>query len=35
MAKDLRSDGEGSTPPGVSTEIPWSAFRAVMVTTLR
>lgn len=28
LGLDLRSDGEGSTPPGVSTEIAWSAFRA-------
>jgi hypothetical protein len=24
---DLRSDGEGGTPPGLATEVPWSAYR--------
>lgn len=29
LGLDLRSDGEGFTPSGLSTEIPWSTFRAV------
>jgi hypothetical protein len=27
LGLDLRSDGDGSTPPGLSTEVPWSDFR--------
>lgn len=27
LGLDLRSDGGGSTPPGLSTEVPWSDFR--------
>jgi hypothetical protein len=26
LGLDLRSDGEGSTPPGLETEVPWSAY---------
>lgn len=26
LGLDLRSDGEGSPPPGLSTEVPWSAY---------
>jgi hypothetical protein len=26
LGLDLRSDGEGFTPPGLDTEVPWSAF---------
>lgn len=26
LGLDLRSDGEGTTPPGASTEVAWSAF---------
>jgi hypothetical protein len=27
LGLDLRSDGEGAVPPGLSTEVPWSAYR--------
>ena len=27
LGLDLRSDGDGSTPPGLATEVPWSAYR--------
>jgi hypothetical protein len=27
LGLDLRSDGEGTTPPGLATEVPWSDFR--------
>jgi len=26
LGLDLRSDGEGTTPPGLATEVPWTAF---------
>jgi hypothetical protein len=27
LGLDLRSDGDGLTPAGLSTEVPWSSFR--------
>jgi hypothetical protein len=27
LGLDLRSDGDGVTPPGLATEIPWSAYQ--------
>lgn len=35
LGLDLRSDGSGSTPPGLATEIPWSSSRAASVDVAR
>ena len=35
LGLDLRSDGSGSTPQGLATEIPWSSSRAASVDVAR